>query len=211
MEYNTAREQLQLPEYGRNIQKLVSHLQTINDKAERTRLAAQVIRVMEVLNPHFKNNEEFKHKQWDHLIIMSDFNLDIDFPYEMPTKEQFHEKPTKLPYSGGKIKFRHYGSYIQRFIETLTQEPHGKEREAKTILLANQMKKVATQWKQEVVSDDQIRNDLKSLSGGILSLPKEVKLANQIPPTNNQVRKKGGKYRNNSKPRPKSNGKFTPK
>ena len=110
MDYNSQRKKLILPEYGRNIQMMVDHLATITDRDERTRAAKTVISVMGNLYPHLRDVPDFRHKLWDHLMIMSNFTLDIDSPYPLPEKDILEEKPEKLPYNNHRIKYKHYGS-----------------------------------------------------------------------------------------------------
>ena len=113
MEYNTQKKKLLLPEYGRNIQKMVDYLLTIEDREERTRAAKTVIDVMGNLYPHLRDVPDFRHKLWDHLAIMSEFKLDIDTPYPLPSLSKLQEKPERLPYSSNHIKYKHYGKLVQ--------------------------------------------------------------------------------------------------
>ena len=130
--YNSKQE-LILPEYGRNIQNLVKYAVTIEDKEERTKCANEIIRVMGTLFPYLRNRADFKHKLWDHLAILSDFKLDIDYPYEVVTKENVNPKPVRVPYSDRKPRYKHYGKNIENFITAATdmddkflsqKEPH---------------------------------------------------------------------------------------
>ena len=116
-DYNTSRKKLVMPEYGRNIQKMVNHILTIEDREERNKAAQTVISVMGNLNPHLRDINDFKHKLWDHLAIISDFKLDIDSPYSMPEKAVLVEKPKQIPYHMHSIKYKHYGHSIVLMIE----------------------------------------------------------------------------------------------
>lgn len=175
--YNTERKRLVLPEYGRNIQKMVDYILTIEDREERNRAARALIAIMGNLNPHLRDISDFKHKLWDHLQIMSDFKMDIDSPYEKVAPEVLFEKPKPIPYSTYNIKFKHYGRITELMIREAINYPEGKEREALIRLIANHMKKCYLTWNREVVTDDIIFEDLKSISGGKIVIDKDMKLS----------------------------------
>lgn len=175
--YNTQRKKLVLPEYGRNIQKMVDHLMTIKDWEERNKAARAVIGIMGNLNPHLRDVADFKHKLWDHLAIMSDFKLDIDSPYESPVPEVLYEKPKPIPYKSQEIRFKHYGKVMENLIEKASDYPEGEEREVLIRLIANHMKKCYLTWNREVVEDDVILDDLKTLSKGRIVVDKNMKLS----------------------------------
>jgi Domain of unknown function (DUF4290) len=175
--YNTQRKHLVLPEYGRNIQKMVDYLLTIEDREERNRATRAVIAIMGNLNPHLRDISDFKHKLWDHLQLMSDFKLDIDSPYDKPTPEVLFEKPKPIPYNNYNIRYKHYGKITELMINEAVKFPEGKEREALIRLIANHMKKCYLTWNREVVTDDIIFEDLKNLSGGQIVIDKEMKLS----------------------------------
>jgi hypothetical protein len=175
--YNTQRKNLVLPEYGRNIQKMVDYLLTIEDREERNRATRAVIAIMGNLNPHLRDISDFKHKLWDHLQLMSDFKLDIDSPYEKPTPEVLFEKPKPIPYSNYNIRYKHYGKITELMIKEAVKFPEGKEREALIRLIANHMKKCYLTWNREVVTDDIIFEDLKNLSSGQIVIDKDLKLS----------------------------------
>lgn len=177
MDYNTQRKKLSLPEYGRHIHKMVEHLQTIEDREERNKTAKAVISFMGNMFPHLRDVMDFKHKLWVHLAVMSDFKLDIDYPYEIPTPEVIFEKPPKLPYSNKKIKLGYYGSILEEMIKKAADYPEGEEKEALTQLLANHMKKSFLMWNRESVSDDVIVKHLADFSNGKLSLSSNQKLS----------------------------------
>jgi len=175
--YNTQRKSLVLPEYGRNIQKMVDYLLTIEDREERNRAARAVIAIMGNLNPHLRDISDFKHKLWDHLQLMSDFKLDIDSPYDKPTPEVLFEKPRPVSYNNYNIRYKHYGKITELMIKEAVKFPEGKERDALIRLIANHMKKCYLTWNREVVTDDIIFEDLKNLSGGQIVVDKEMKLS----------------------------------
>jgi len=175
--YNTQRKKLPLPEYGRNIQNMVDYLFTIEDKEKRNRSAQVVIDVMGNLYPYLRDVAEFKHKLWDHLAIMSDFKLDIDYPYNPPTPDILTEKPKIVPYSQNNIRYKHYGFIMESLIKK-TAEMEGEEKEILVELLANHMKKSYLAWNKDGVDDDKIFQDLRELSRGKLNVSKdEVQLA----------------------------------
>ncbi|QIA07328.1 DUF4290 domain-containing protein [Draconibacterium halophilum] len=176
MDYNTKRNKMALPEYGRNIQNMVDYLLTIEDREKRNKSAQTVIDVMGNLFPHLRDVQEFRHKLWDHLAIMSNFQLDIDFPYEPPTPESLKELPNTVPYSKNRIKYKHYG----RTMELLIKEADSFEGEERDIIieqLANHMKKSYLSWNKDAVEDRLIFNDLEEISGGKLKVPEGTQLA----------------------------------
>jgi hypothetical protein len=172
MDYNSQRRKLPLPEYGRNIQNMVDYLFTIEDKDKRNRSAQTVIDVMGNLYPYLRDVAEFKHKLWDHLAIMSDFKLDIDYPYNPPTPDILTEKPNRVPYSDNNIRYKHYGFIMESLIKK-TVELEGEEKDVLIELLANHMKKSYVAWNKDGVDDEKIFQDLKELSRGKLNIKKE--------------------------------------
>ncbi len=173
MDYNTQRKKLPLPEYGRNIQNMVDYLFTIDDRDKRNRSAQTVIDVMGNIYPYLRDVPEFKHKLWDHLAIMADFKLDIDYPYNPPTPDILVEKPNRVPYPHTKIRYKHYGFIMESLIKK-TAEVEGEEKEILIELLANHMKKSYVAWNKDGVDDEKIFLDLKELSRGKLNISKEI-------------------------------------
>ena len=178
-DYNSCRPRLILPEYGRNMQKMVDHILSIEDRDERNRLAQAIITIMGNMNPHLRDINDFKHKLWDHLALMSEFKLDIDYPYDVPRAEEFVEKPRIVPYNTNQIRFRHYGKIIERLIEEAIKLPEGDDKEALIKLIANQMKKSYIAWNRDSVTDAIIGADLEELSGKKIKLKEGVKLSDQ--------------------------------
>jgi hypothetical protein len=176
-DYNTQRSKMVLPEYGRNIQKMVEYATQIEDREERNRAARAIIAIMGNLNPHLRDVSDFKHKLWDHLFIISDFKLDIDSPYEKPTPEILYEKPKPVPYKDYNIRYKHYGKIIELLIKEASEFEEGEERDALIRLIANHMKKCYVTWNREVVDDKTIFEDLKNLSGGKIIVGEELKLS----------------------------------
>ena len=178
MRYNTAEKKLALPEYGRNIQNMVDYCVTIEDREERKQCADTIINIMGNMFPHLRDVNDFKHILWDHLAIMSDFKLDIDYPYEIVKKEDLNTRPPRLPYSNSRIRYRHYGKTLEKMIQKATEFEQGTEKEVLVKLLANQMKKSFLSWNKESVEDSKIFKDLEELSEGRIVLNEEaVKLA----------------------------------
>jgi len=173
MKYNTQQKRLALPEYGRSIQNMVDHCITIPDRDERKRCADTIINIMGNMFPHLRDVNDFKHILWDHLAIMSDFCLDIDYPYEVIKKEDLHISPHKLPYNTGRITYKHYGKHLENMIRKAMQYEDGEEKEYLISLLANHMKKSFLTWNKEVVDDRKIFKDLNDLSEGTISLSED--------------------------------------
>ncbi len=175
MDYNTQRKHLVLPEYGRHIQQMVNQLLEIKDDEERNRTAKAIIAVMGNMNPHLRDINDFKHKLWDHLHIMADFNLVIDSPYPKPDYQTIYEKPKTVPYPSNPIRFKHYGRSISLMIDKAIEMEEGEQKEALTNLIANHMKKSYLIWNQDSVSDADIIRDLKELSNGKIVLAPDFK------------------------------------
>ncbi|HPY68221.1 MAG TPA: DUF4290 domain-containing protein [Bacteroidales bacterium] len=175
-DYNTQRKRMALPEYGRNVQKMVDHIKTIEDRNERNRAARTIIQIMGNLNPHLRDEGDFKHKLWDHLALIAEFDLDIDSPYPMPEPTRFVEKPKQVPYQQGNIKFLHYGKIIELMIDAAVKLEEGEEKEYMTTLIVNQMKKSYVTWNRSQVADEVIINDLNYLSKGKLKITEGVKI-----------------------------------
>lgn len=171
--YNTQLKKLVLPEYGRNIQQMVDHCLTIEDKEERTRCAYSIINTMGNLFPNLRDIEDFKHKLWDHLAIMSDFKLDIDYPCDVIKPESLNSFPEKVDYYTSPIKYRHYGRSIELMIAKASSMSEGEERDALILLVANHMKKLMLSVNSEGVDDAKILKDLRELSHGAINLNPE--------------------------------------
>ena len=163
--YNTEKEQIVIPEYGRCIQEMIKKLPEIEDRKERTEAARYIISVMVQMNPSIRQSSDYEHKLWDHLYIISNYQLDVDSPYEPPTIESQHRKPQHIPYQNNKIKYGHYGLYLIKMIEAAAQEEDEEIREALAYSLAGQMKRNYMEWNKSVVTNP---NDLKAISGGRL-------------------------------------------
>ena len=168
--YNTQLKKLVLPEYGRNIQQMVDHCLTIEDREERTRCAHSIINIMGNMFPNLRDEDEFRHKLWDHLAIMSDFKLDIDFPCEIISIENLDSIPDKVDYSSSQIKYRHYGKYVELMVAKIATLDDGEEKDSLILLLANHMKKILLAVNKDVVEDARIFSDLYEYSNGRINL-----------------------------------------
>ncbi|TYP75111.1 DUF4290 domain-containing protein [Aquimarina intermedia] len=170
LEYNTEREKLIIPEYGRHLQKMVNHAMTIEDKEERNKVAKSIIDVMGNLQPHLRDVPDFQHKLWDQLFIMSDFNLDVDSPYPPLTKEKLEERPEPLEYPQNFPKYRFYGNNIKRMIDVANSWEDGDLKDGLILTIANHMKKCYLNWNRDTVEDKAIFSHLYELSGGKINL-----------------------------------------
>ncbi|GHT17763.1 hypothetical protein FACS189429_2610 [Bacteroidia bacterium] len=173
MKYTTLEGKLKMPEYGRNIQQMVEHAINIPDREERTRCVNSIINTMGNLFPYLRDVDDFKHKLWDHVAIMSDFKLDIDFPYEILQAENLYTRPDKVPYKSSRIHYLHYGRTVEEMIEKAAEMPQGEERSELIVLVANQMKKCFLTWNKEAVDDSKIFDDLRELSYGKINISEE--------------------------------------
>jgi len=165
MEYNTQLKKLALPEYGRNIQNMVDYCLAIPDREERKRCANTIINIMGNLFPHLRDVNDFKHILWDHLAIMSDFKLDIDYPYEIVKKEDLYSKPGKIDYSRPDMSYRHYGKTLEKMAGMIATIEDPVEKEQFTLLVATHMKKSYIQWNKDV-DDIKIFEDIYDLTRG---------------------------------------------
>jgi hypothetical protein len=187
MEYNTTRGRLILPEYGRNVQNMIAHAMEIADRNERNRAAQAIIEVMGQLNPHLRDVDDFRHKLWTHLFVMSDFNLDVDSPYEIPKPEVLNEKPQLMDYPKSSIRYGHYGKYTQTILETSKNVDQANEKEYLKNTMANFMKKQYLSHNNDAVENNVIAQHLKELSKGELILENPDELVN----TNTLLRSMG--------------------
>jgi len=206
MEYNTERSQLVIAEYGRNIQKMIEHVTSIEDYEKRTKSAKAIVNLMAQMNPQVRENEDYMHKLWDHLHYIANFKLDVDSPYPPPDKDTFQKKPNPIPYSDNKITFRHYGKYIEKIINKVSEMEEGEEKDYLIKAIANHLKKSYLAWNRDSVNDETIFKHLEKLSNGKLKLNEDQQLlsTNEIlsrsritkHKSNNYRKDNGGKRRN---------------
>ena len=200
LEYNSSRNKLVISEYGRHIQKLVEHAMTLKDKEERQKMANGIIEIMGELNPQLRDVADFKHKLWDHLFVISNFELDVDSPYEKPILEKLFEKPEPLAYPNSNIKYNHYGKVIELMIDEAVKMEDQELKSKLVIAIANQMKKSYVNWNLDTVEDEIILNQLTKLSKSKLSVPEGTELSKFTPNPKQQnphARKKKKNNRNN--------------
>jgi hypothetical protein len=193
-DYNTQRKRMALPEYGRNVQKMIEHIKTIKDPEERNRAARTIIQIMGNLNPNLRDVTDFKHKLWDHLMIISNFDLEIDSPYPAPDILKLVEKPNQVPYHTGEIRYMHYGRIVELLIESASAMEEGEEKEYLTSLILNQMKKDYLTWNKGLVTDELIIRDMIAMSGGKLQMTENVKILEARDLVSQQRTKPQGKY-----------------
>ena len=172
LEYNAERSHLIIPEYGRHLQKLIDLATAIEDKEERNKAAKYIIDVMGTLNPHLRDVPDFQHKLWDQLFIMSDFKLEVESPYPIPSREVLNQKPDKLDYPQNFPKYRFYGNNIKYMIDVANKWEDGELKNALIIVIANHMKKCYLSWNKDTVEDSAIFNHLYELSEGKIDLRK---------------------------------------
>src|SRR5215475_11087412 len=193
MEYNTTRNYLVMREYGRHIQKMIEYLVSIEDPERRQRNAQVVIELMGFLNPHLKNVEDFRHKLWDHLFLISDFRLEVKSPYPIPTRETLKSKPEPLPYPKRHPRFSHLGKNLEIIIDKALKEDNPEKKLGFANAIAYYMKLAYNNWHKELVHDDAIQNELTNITEGQLEFTNTpyVKAYRQ---QDNRDRDRGGGY-----------------
>ena len=164
LEYNTDREDLIIPEYGRHIKKMIDHVSSLKSKDERNKLSNAIISVMGNLQPHLRDVPDFQHKLWDQLFIMSDFKLDVDSPFEKPSKDILDSKPLPLEYPQSFPKYRFYGNNIKIMIDEAVKWDDSDKKDALIFTIANHMKKCFLNWNKDNVEDQVIFEHLYELS-----------------------------------------------
>ena len=177
LDYNTSRERLLMPEYGRNVLKMVEQLKSIPDKAKRTEQARAVVKVMELLNPQVRTLDNFDHKLWDHLYMIAGYDLDVDSPYPCPAAEEFNTDPVPIPMKGSKIKAFHYGRNIEGVINLLCEQPDGEVKTELIRSLAIYMRTQYLIWNKDSVADETIFADIEKLSDYRLKVPEGISLS----------------------------------
>nr|NQU89711.1 DUF4290 domain-containing protein [Bacteroidota bacterium] len=176
MEYNSQREHLPIPEYGRNLQKMVDYTLTVEDREKRSKIANIIVDIMAQMHTQSRETQDFRHKLWDHLHIMANFNLDVDSPFPAPDTEILTKKPKALGYPQGGIRFHHYGRNIQMIIDKAMEYEEGPEKEALVKTIANHLKKSYLIWNRDSVDDIVITQHLATLSKNRLELSSDDQL-----------------------------------
>ena len=176
MEYSSQRVKLILPEYGRNIQMMVEYIKTIEDRETRNIAAQEIINIMGNMNPHLRDINDFKHKLWDQIYQMADFNLDIDSPYPTPLRETFTSKPSRIPYTEGRLKYKYLGRIMQKLIVAATELEDKEKKDELIKVITNHMKKLYVIWNKDTVEDAVIFDKLTELSGGKLLVENGTRL-----------------------------------
>ena len=199
MEYNTQRKKMELPEYGRSVQNMVDYALTIEDREERQRCADTIVNIMGGMFPHLRDVPDFKHKLWDHLAIMSDFKLDIDYPFEIVKKEDLVVKPEQLAYPNADFRYRHYGRFLEGMVKKAVEIEDEEEKKQLINLLAIQMKKDLNNWNKEGIEDQKIVDDLREYSNGAIDLKVEdLRLGDSRYNNNPQQRKQNFQRKQNN-------------
>mgnify|MGYP001155206473 CR=1 FL=1 len=204
--YNTERKCLRLPEYGRNVQKMIEYIRSIPDREKRNEQARAVVKVMEILNPQVHLQENYEQKLWDHLHIISGFDLDIDSPYPIPSKEQLVAPPATVPIKKKPIKANHYGRNIESIIDLIAEKEDGETKTAMIRSLAIYMRQQYLIWNKDSVADETIFQDIEKLSDYRIKVPEGLQLSRISSDTSfarpgmiiNQNSQKNNHYQRNS-------------
>lgn len=214
MEYNTTRGMLLMKEYGRHVQKMVNHLLTMEDRAARQKNAEALIELMGFLNPSLKTFEDYRHKLWDHLFVISDFRLDVDSPYPVPSKETYRLKPAPLAYPKQKLRYSHLGKNLEQVINKAMQEPDAEKKSGFSHAIAHYMKLAYSTWHKELVHDDTIRQELNTITNGELEFtntpfvrhrPAPFVDEDSYPPAKRKFKPNNRNNNNNNRPQPGNN------
>jgi hypothetical protein len=197
MEYNTTRNHLIIREYGRHIQKMVEYVLTLEDREKRQKNAYALIELMGFLNPHLKNVEDFRHKLWDHLFLISDFKLDVDSPYPIPTRETLKAKPEQLAYPKRYPRYNHLGKNIEIVIDKALSEEDSEKRQGFANAIAYYMKLTYSNWHKELVHDDNIQTELNTITKGELEFNNRPFIKHRVDNSREEFVSNVGKYRKN--------------
>ena len=173
LDYNTQRERLRMPEYGRSISQMVEHCIGIENRQERQACAENIIKIMEKMHPVVRQQADYMSKLWNHLAIISKFKLDIDYPCEVTTEEQYMEKPSPLEYPKGRIPVRHYGDLVFKTLDHLKTMPEGPERDELTRLVANKMKSNLAKYGTSAPENERVISDIAQFSDGVIQIDPE--------------------------------------
>lgn len=211
MEYNTTRNHLTIREYGRHIQKMAEYVLTIEDREKRQKNAEALVELMGFLNPQLKNVEDFRHKLWDHLFLITNFKLDVDSPYPIPTQDTLRPKPEPLPYPKRYPKYNHLGKNIEIVIDKALEEEDAEKRQGFANAIAYYMKLTYSNWHKELVHDDNIQTELSSITNGELEFNTRPFIKHRVESSREEFggrRKNFGSRNNRNQNRDNRNRKF---
>ena len=211
LSYNTDTNKLIIPEYGRNVQKMVQHAVKIQDRDQRNKAAKVIIKVMDLINPNIKNNNSAEHGQklWAHLHIISNFELDVESPYKKPNKELYQSKPEEVPYPKNDIRFKHYGKIMEDMVKAASELKEGDDKDKLVKHIANLLKTSYLQWNRDSVDDKLIIKQLEELSNGKLTISSDkLRETNDIVRTFNKKKRTNNKNYSKNKSRRKYHGSF---
>jgi hypothetical protein len=198
MEYNSNRDHLTIPEYGRNVQKMIHYAKKLEDRAERQVYIDKIIDMMQMMHPQSRSIEDYRERLWKHVYRIAEYELDVDYPYgDPPTEEEGRKRPDQVPYPVSEARYRHYGHNVQELIKRAKEMPEGPKRDGFVSTIGSYMKLAYRTWnKEHYVSDDVIKSDLKGLSKGDLTIDEDENIENLA---------KGSSHPNNSNNRRRSN------
>ena len=198
-DYNTQRPHLVIREYGRHLQQMVDYAVTVEDREKRTNIVLSIIDLMGQMNPHLRNVEEFRHKLWDHIYMISGGKLEVDTPYPYPDLEKIQRKPNHIGYPHDKIRFKHYGKNVERLVEKAIEMEDEEKKKDFTECIGNYMKLVHRNWNQENANDEIIKQDIKTLSEGKLELDESSNLDALTRSTKSVRKRPSGDYKSNGR------------
>lgn len=206
MEYNTKRAKLNITDYGRNVYNMIQYAKTVKDRTMRTQIAYAIVKMMGDVNPKAKDNDEWDRKLWDHMMILSDWELDVDCPYELTRKETIHFVPHRLNHKHKPMIYRHYGRCLEDMIVAVSKMEASEERDLLNVLLTAQMKKSYLMWNRDIINNDIIENQMRRISGGAMDISNVEVPINVV---NQQAanEKKAAIVNNNNKKKKKKSGK----
>lgn len=176
MEYNTDRDKLVIPEYGRNVQKLIQHAQGIEDEAHRQAFVEKIVKLITQMHPQVRNIDDYRDKVWAHVFLIANYELNVKAPCEIPSLEMVYKRPERVPYPGGQVKFKHYGKNVESMVEKARNMEESEKKKAFIQVVGSYMKLAYRSWNQEYVNDEIIRKDLETLSEGEVVLPPNTDL-----------------------------------
>lgn len=210
MEYNTERDQLKLREYGRNIQRMAEYLMNVEDKEKRNSYAKTLVELMKQINPNVKDSQDYDQKVWDDLFIMTNFELDVEGPYDKPEASILTRKPQRMSYSSNNIKYRHFGKSVEILIEQAIALEDPEEKEGAVVTIGKLMKSFYQAWNKDFMEDEQVLKSIKELSNNQLNIDiekvKEYKLFDMVGRDNSRPRgKRDNRGKRNNQRRRRNN------